>query len=121
MNIFSRSILASCALFAFTVAHGQSAPDNSKQNATDPVNRTASADMQKNDKNDIALTKQIRASVMADKSLSTYAHNVKIVAVNGNVTLSGVVRTQQEKDAIAAKAQAALQNGSLVNNLTVKP
>ena len=75
-----------------------------KQNSIDAVNKTASADMQKNDETDLALTKQIRASVMADKSLSTYAHNIKIVAVNGNVTLNGVVHTQQEKDAIRGKS-----------------
>jgi hyperosmotically inducible periplasmic protein len=121
MNIFTRATIASLAIAAISIAQAQTSPDNTKQNSLDATNKTASADMQKNDKTDLALTKQIRASVMADKSLSTYAHNVKIVAVNGNVTLSGVVHSQQEKDSIAAKAQAVLQNGSLVNNLTIKP
>jgi len=121
MNMLSRSTIASLTLAAMSIAQAQTAPDNTKQNGLDATNKVASADTQKNDKTDLALTQQIRKSVMADKSLSTYAHNVKIVAVNGNVTLNGVVHTQQEKDAIEAKAQAATGNGSIVNNLKVTP
>jgi hyperosmotically inducible protein len=121
MNMLSRATVASLAIAAMSIAQAQTAPDNTKQNSVDPTNRTASADAQKNDKTDLALTQQIRKSVMADKSLSTYAHNVKIITVNGNVTLNGVVHTQQEKDAIGAKAQAALNNGSVVNNLKITP
>jgi hyperosmotically inducible periplasmic protein len=56
---------------------------------------------------------------MADKALSTYAHNVKIVTVSGTVTLNGVVRDDREKDEIVAKAQAVAS--SVVNDLTVAP
>jgi hyperosmotically inducible periplasmic protein len=121
MNTLSRATVAALAIAAISIAQAQTAPDNTKQNATDSTNRMASADAQKNDKTDLMLTKTIRANVMADKSLSTYAHNVKIVTVNGNVTLNGVVHSQQEKDTIEAKAQAALAGGSLTNNLKVKP
>ena len=121
MNMLSRAAIASLTLAAMSMAHAQTAPDNTKQNSLDATNKVASADTQKNDKVDVALTQQIRKSVMADKSLSTYAHNVKIVAVNGNVTLNGVVHTQQEKDAIEAKAQAATGHGRVVNNLRVTP
>lgn len=121
MNLFSRGMLASLTLAAATIAHAQTAPDNTKQNSMDAMNKTASADTQMNDKTDLALTKKIRTSVMADKSLSTYAHNIKIVAVNGNVTLNGVVHTQQEKDSIEAKAQGAVSNGRVVNNLKITP
>jgi osmotically-inducible protein OsmY len=43
---------------------------------------------------------------MADKSLSTEAKNVKIIAVNGVVTLRGPVSTLKEKSTIEAKARA---------------
>jgi osmotically-inducible protein OsmY len=56
---------------------------------------------------------------MADKSLSSYGHNVKIVTVNGTVTLNGVVRNAREKDTVAAKAQAIAT--SVINNLTIAP
>jgi len=121
MKMFFRASLASLAIVVVSIAQAQTAPDNSKQNSTDSVNKTATADIQKNDKADLQLTRQIRARVIADKSLSTYAHNIKIVAVDGNVTLNGVVRTQQEKDSIEAKAQPFVTNGSLVNNLKVAP
>jgi BON domain len=39
-------------------------------------------------------------------SLSTMAHNVKIISANGDVTLRGPVKTEQEKDMVASKAQA---------------
>ena len=121
MNTFSRATMASLALATMAIAQAQTPPDNTKQNRLDSTNTAASADAQKNDKSDLALTQQIRKSIMADKSLSSYAHNVKIVAVNGNVTLNGVVHSQQEKDTIEAKAQAALANGSVVNNLKITP
>jgi osmotically-inducible protein OsmY len=41
---------------------------------------------------------------MKDKSLSTYAHNVKIVSQNGVVTLKGPVRSDEEKLNVEAKA-----------------
>jgi osmotically-inducible protein OsmY len=67
------------------------------------------------------IIKQIRESIVADKSLSTYAHNIKIVAVGGDVTLNGVVRSQEEKDSIQSKAQAVVSSGSVTNNLKVAP
>ncbi len=64
----------------------------------------ATADHQKMNASDQKLTQTIRKSVMADKSLSSYAHNVKIIAMNGMVTLKGPVRSDDEKKAIVAKA-----------------
>ena len=58
---------------------------------------------------------------MADKSLSTYAHNVKIVAVNGAVTLNGVVRDNHEKEIVGAKAQEVAGKGKVTNLLKVAP
>jgi hyperosmotically inducible periplasmic protein len=121
MNMLPRAMIASLAIAAFSMARAQTAPDNTKQNSLDTANQTVTADTQKNDKADLALTQQIRAAVMADKSLSTYAHNIKIVSVNGNVTLNGVVHTQQEKDSIAAKAQGVVSDGSVINNLKIAP
>jgi osmotically-inducible protein OsmY len=53
------------------------------------------------------LTQKIRKAVMADKSLSTYAHNVKIVSQRGMVTLRGPVRSDDEKKSIFGKAAEA--------------
>jgi hyperosmotically inducible protein len=97
------------------------APDNTKSNKEDSSNRAATADMQKNDASDLDLTKRIRSSVMADKALSTYGHNVKIVAVNGTVTLNGVVRSADEKSQLGAKASAIAGKEHVVNELKVQP
>jgi hyperosmotically inducible protein len=96
-------------------------PDNTKTNVVDKFNSTGTADAQKQSATDIELTSRIRKSVMADKSLSTYAHNVKIVSVNGNVTLNGVVRTEQEKSSIDLKAQAVAGKGNVINDIKIAP
>lgn len=44
---------------------------------------------------------------MQDKSLSAYAHNVKVVTQNGIVTLKGPVKSEEEKTAIEQKAAEA--------------
>jgi osmotically-inducible protein OsmY len=111
------------ALGAAAVAQAP-APDNSKSNSNS-VNSNdkmmSTADAQKNNATDIALTQQIRKSVIQDKSLSTYAHNVKIVTVNGRVTLNGVVRDAGEKDAIERKAQAVAGRANVTDALTIAP
>jgi osmotically-inducible protein OsmY len=56
---------------------------------------------------DTAITDHIKKSVEGNKALSTSAHNVKIVAQNGVVTLRGAVNTAQEKEAILEAAESA--------------
>ena len=94
------------------------APDNTKSNKLES-NRTAVADKQTNAAADMDLAKRIRQSVMADKELSTYGHNVKIVAVNGTVTLNGVVRNTEEKMQIGKKAQDIAGPGHVVDELKI--
>ena len=98
---------------------GVAAPDNTKSNKLDS-NRSPSADDQKNTASDLKITQQIRQSVMSDKTLSSYAHNAKIVAVNGTVTLNGVVQTEAERNSIAQKAEQVVGSGHVVNKLKVE-
>lgn len=58
---------------------------------------------------------------MKDESLSTYAHNVKIISQNGIVTLKGPVRSEDEKSAIQAKAVEVVGKDKVTNQLEVKP
>jgi len=68
------------------------------------------------------LTARIRKSVMADKRLSTYAHNIKIISQNGIVTLKGPVRSDDEVRSIMAKAvEVAGGSDKVVNQMSVKP
>jgi osmotically-inducible protein OsmY len=64
--------------------------------------------------------RKIRRAVVADKSLSTYAHNVKIVAQNGKVTLKGPVHTEDEKKTIDSKATEIAGAGNVDSQITVK-
>ena len=84
----------------------QTAPDNTGRNVRDRGGDTVTPVDQSNNKADLNLTQQIRKAVMADKSLSTNAKNVKIITANGIVTLRGPVNTPQEKATIEAKAQS---------------
>jgi len=93
----------------------QSAPDNTKVNKTDQL----SADSQKNGKHDIAITRDIRRALVADKNLSSYAHNVKIITSRGEVTLKGPVRSEDERKAVEAKAIEIAGQGRVANELTI--
>jgi hyperosmotically inducible protein len=94
----------------------QTTPDNSKQNK----NQTQTADDQTNAKSDRLITQKVRKAIMADKTLSTYAHNVKIVTVNGAVTLKGPVQSEEEKQKVASEAANAVSADKITNELTVK-
>ena len=83
---------------------GQEPADNTKMNQSDRNRDQPTADQQKENASDRALAQQVRRAIVKDKSLSTYGHNVKVIAQNGVVTLRGPVRSEQEKQAIEAKA-----------------
>lgn len=125
----SRSSLASAALAAALlcpgvwVAQGQAvSPDNSGTNKAQ--NKTAqhkTADQQSEATSDRMLTKKIRQALIADKSLSMYAHNVKIITKDGSVTLKGPVHSDAEKQTIASKTESIVGSPDKVTNqLTVK-
>ena len=97
------------------------APDNTKINERDRSANEPTADQQKDNRSDRDITQQIRQSIMKDKSLSTYAHNVKIIARNGQVTLKGPVRSEEEKKAIEAKATQVAGENKVTSELNVKP
>jgi osmotically-inducible protein OsmY len=95
--------------------------DNTKVNKRDRNAGEATADQQKMNSSDRELTRKIRRSIMDDKSLSTYAHNVKVISQNGSVTLKGPVRSEEEKSALEAKAVAIAGSGKIINELSVAP
>ena len=99
----------------------QPATDNTKMNQADRSDNQPTADQQKDNRSDRELTQQIRQAIMQDKSLSTYAHNVKVISQNGIVTLKGPVRSDDERRAIEAKANEVAGKDKVVNELTVVP
>lgn len=58
---------------------------------------------------------------MKDKSLSTYAHNVKVITQNGQVTLKGPVRSEDEKKTVEAKATEVAGDNTVTSELDIKP
>jgi hyperosmotically inducible periplasmic protein len=116
------ALAAAILSFGGATLHGQSqtpAADNTKQNKTAKGGGTT-ADQAKNGESDRTIMQKIRQSIMADKSLSTYAHNVKVVAQNGKVTLKGPVHSDAEKQAIEQKAVEVAGAGNVTNNITIK-
>ena len=93
----------------------QTAPDNSKQNK----DQSQTADTQTNAKADRQTTAQIRKAILADKTLSTYGHNVKIITRNGMVTLKGPVSSEAEKQKVADAAASVISPDKVTNQLTV--
>jgi hyperosmotically inducible protein len=95
--------------------------DNTKVNQRDKNANQPTADQQKESRSDRDITQQIRQAIVKDKSLSTYAHNVKIITQNGQVTLKGPVKTDDEKKAIEAKAAEVAGNDKVTSELNIKP
>ena len=113
------SVCVSLPGAAMLQAQQPPAPDNSKVNARDRKPTQVTADQQKNNQSDLETTRQIRKSLVADKSLSTYAHNVKVVTRAGHVTLKGPVRTEEEKKAVEAKAAEVAGAANITNQVSV--
>ena len=95
-------------------------PDNTKVNERDRNPNQTTADQQKENRSDRDITQQIRKAIESDKSLSTYAHNVKIVTENGTVTLKGPVRSEEEKKAVETKAAEVAGQDKVTNQIEIK-
>ena len=114
------------ALAAFDVACPWSQPiEAAAGNAQESRPRSAptapSAEEQRQATKDRELARRIRRSLVTDKSLSTAAHNVRIIAQNGVVTLKGSVASDQEKSAITAKAADIAGADNIKDQMTVEP
>ena len=113
---------AMAVLFAVPVwAIPQTPADNTKVNQRDRAKTAVTADQQKENSADRTTTQKIRQSIMKDKSLSSYAHNVKIVTMDGQVTLKGPVRTEAEKKTVVAKAVEVAGEGKVTDQISIAP
>jgi len=99
----------------------QTAPDNTKANKGDSQKGATTADQQSMNASDREITRKIRSMIMDDKSLSTYAHNVKIVTQDGKVTLKGPVRSEKEKADIESKAGTVAGEANVTSEITIAP
>ena len=116
------SMLFAGAIFAGPIQQEQKpAPDNTKTNQGDANKGAKTADQQQENSIDRNITKQIRSAIMSDKSLSTYAHNIKIITRDGMATLKGPVRSEDERMEIQTKAQQIVGASNVTNKLTIAP
>jgi osmotically-inducible protein OsmY len=102
------------------VTNGLTAADNTARNVRDRAGDTLTPADQSETEADRGISQNIRKAIMADESLSVTAKNIKIITVNGVVTLRGPVNSEQERDSIAEKARAVGGVQSVVNQLEVK-
>ena len=115
--LLSLAVAASAAAQTPPTKSTEAPPDNTKVNRPGEINAAS----QKNGKQDLAISRDIRKAIVSDKSLSTYAHNVKVITSNGFVTLKGPVRSEDERKAIEAKALDVAGRDRVANELTVAP
>ena len=99
----------------------QTPADNTKVNTRDRAKGAVTADQQEDNAADRNLTQQIRKALMQDKSLSSYAHNVKVIAQGGQVTLKGPVRSEEEKKSVESKAIEVAGAGRVTNQMSIAP
>jgi osmotically-inducible protein OsmY len=95
------------------------APDNTGRNVRDGSDKTLTPGDQSSRKADVSLTRRIRRAITTDKALSTTAKNIKIITVDGVVTLRGPVKSDQEREKIAATAQQIAGVKQVDNHLEV--
>jgi hyperosmotically inducible periplasmic protein len=122
LTLLGATLFLSASLVAGAAQQEQQpAPDNSKTNQGDGDKGALTAEQQKMNPADRHITRQIRSAIYQDKSLSTYAHNIKVITQDGKVTWKGPVRTEDEKAGLEAKAAAVVGAENVTNQLQVAP
>ena len=120
-HVLQRTIVVTGLFVGLGLSSGfAQAPDNTKTNERDRAKSQPMADQAKNNLSDREIMQRIRKDVVGDKSLSTYGHNVKIIADHGKVTLKGPVHTDEERKNIEAKAVEVAGSGNVNNMIEVK-
>jgi hyperosmotically inducible protein len=121
--LFAASLLAGMCVAQAGSAFAQSAvnpsADNSAMNERDRGHANLTPMDQSNKPQDVSISRQIRHALVDDKQLSTEAKNVKIITIDGAVTLRGPVKNAQERADIEAKAAQVAGEANVHNQLEV--
>jgi hyperosmotically inducible periplasmic protein len=122
VSIFT-AVLTTAAFTTVIEVRGQQngfATDNSRQNARQPnLAALLTAQDQPNDKADRRTAANVREAIVADRALSTYAHNVKVIVAGGKVTLEGPVHTDAERQQLIADVTTVVNPESIVSRITI--
>lgn len=118
--------VTTCSVLLSFAAHAandktesSSAPDNTEVNERDRTSNAITADEAGNTTSDVKIMQQIRKAVVADDTLSTYGHNVKIISEGGKVTLKGPVKSEDERNSIESMATRIAGQGNVKSELSV--
>jgi len=115
---------SACALAQMSPATNDAttatSPDNTTVNVRDRTSATVMPTDQPNNAADIKVAAAVRRSIASEDSLSMMAHNVKLVASAGVVTLRGPVENEAEKAKVEQLATAAPGVSSVRNELDIK-
>lgn len=95
--------------------------DNTGTNKRDASPRAITASQQGETAADREITKKIRRAIVNDKSLSTNAHNVKIITMEGMVILKGPVGSEREKLVIEEKAYQIAGSDKVTSEIEIAP
>lgn len=92
---------------------------NTEKNVRDRDSRAQTSFNQSEDQLDRNITAEIRQIIMNDDVLSTNAKNIKVISVDGVVTLRGPVDTLQEREIILKKINNVRGIKNINNQLEV--
>lgn len=103
-------------------AQGQASTrvDNTNINERDKGGATKTPEDQSNNAQDREQLAAVRRAIVDNKSLSTLAHNVKIVVEGGTATLRGPVQSEDEKAKVESVVKQVKGITKTVNQLDVK-
>ena len=96
------------------------AADNTGKNERDQDMKNTRTPEDQGGEGDRAITQLVRQSVVKEYGATTAAGNVKIVTVDGVVTLRGPVNTESERSAIGTIAQRVAGVARVDNQLEVE-
>jgi hyperosmotically inducible protein len=96
-------------------------PDNTRRNSRERAEQEKTPVNQNENKADLETSRKIRKSIVDDKNLSTYAHNIKIITQDGVVNLKGPVRSVAEKEIVENKAADIAGKEKVKSQLEVAP
>lgn len=119
VSFFSTAALAETPQTADAAVVSKSA-DNTRVNVRDKTDATIKPTDQPNNAADIKVAAAVRRAITKDDSLSMMAHNIKLIASAGIVTLRGPVENEAEKAKVEQLAAAAPGVTSVRNELDIK-
>ena len=122
MTGISSAIAAALLMSSSALANSkisETKADNSKMNQRDRDAGELTAEQQSTGRTDTEITRQIRRDLLGDRKLSVYAKNIKIITVDGQVTLKGPVRTALEERTLVRRAALVAGRDKVVDELEV--